>query len=187
MSMRRQKSVPPSTPPGPPDGALGTDVPISQPAPGCTLAGMARAAPAVVVTSHPGFDAAMSSLEVAAERAKDDSVRAPRRSCRIPGVELACTAATSEPGTSACRHADSCSKPSAAAEQPAAVLTVLLLLERFKHVFLSGTDGPVATGDGGLRQTATIELVLAVRDAVNNLWKAHEADIKRICAPFRWT
>jgi hypothetical protein len=52
------------------------------------------------------------------------------------------------------------------------------------RLFLSGEDGPVATADGGVAVEATIELVLAVRDAVDELWKAHEAEIKRICAPF---
>ena len=61
---------------------------------------------------------------------------------------------------------------------------VATLIERFSIVFLSGEDGPVATADGGVAQTATIELVLAVRDAVNELWTAHEVEIKRCCAPF---
>lgn len=51
-------------------------------------------------------------------------------------------------------------------------------------VFLSGEDGPVATDDGGVAQKATIELVLAVRDAINALWRAHAAEIKRVCGPF---
>jgi hypothetical protein len=59
-----------------------------------------------------------------------------------------------------------------------------VLVERFNHLFLSSEDGPVATGDGGVAVEASIELVLAVRDAINELWKAHTAEIKRTCAPF---
>ena len=184
MSRRRPNPVPPSTPPEPLFGALGTGGSTTRAVTASTPADNAREAPAVDGTSQIGSEAATSSLEVTVATATDTNVRAPSRSRRIPGVELAVAAETSEPGASACWHADACGEPTVAADQTAAVLTVLMLVERFKRVFLSGEEGPVATADGGVRQTATIELVLAVRDAVNDLWTAHEAEIKRRCKPF---
>ena len=41
----------------------------------------------------------------------------------------------------------------------------------------------MATSDGGVATEATIELILAVRDAVDDLWKAHAAEIKQRCGP----
>ena len=96
----------------------------------------------------------------------------------------AATAAASEPEPSASRHVDAASGLSTAAQQPAAIPAVSVLVERFIHLFLTGEDGPVATADGGVAKAATIELVLAVRDAVDGLWKQHAAAIKQRCEPF---
>ena len=184
MSRRRPNSVTPCTPPEPAAIAVDSGVSVIRTTTASSLADTARETPAIVGESHTGSEAATSSLEAAAARATDDSVRAPRRSCRIPASELVFTAETSDPGPSACRQPDACSELSAAAQQPPAVLELLMLVERFKLVFLSGEGGPVATADGGVRQQATFELVLAVRDAVNALWTAHETEIKRVCTPF---
>ena len=107
----------------------------------------------------------------------------PSHQHRIPGEDAAFDAGARESGRRSARHADTSGQPISSTDQPAAIPPLLILLERFRILFLSSKDGPVASEDGGVATEATIELVLAVRDAVVKLWKAHEAEIKQRCGP----
>jgi len=150
----------------------------------CSRADASGAVAPVVEYPSTTRESASSLSDVFSEHAAHEDLRSPRRPRRIPAADPNSTVAVSEPGSSADRHEATCSQPPAAVQQPSAIPSAISLLERFKVVFLSGEDSPVATADGGVAQQATIALVLAVRDAVKELWEAHEADIKRVCGPF---
>ena len=107
----------------------------------------------------------------------------PSHQHRIPGENVACDASARESGRRSARHADTSGQPIPSTDHPAAIPPLQILLKRFRNLFLSGRDGPVASDDGGVATRATIELVLAVRDAVVELWKAHEVEIKQRCGP----
>ena len=50
-------------------------------------------------------------------------------------------------------------------------------------MFLTAELGPVASGGGAAATEATVGYVLAIWDVIKDLWKDHEAEIKRCCAP----
>ena len=59
----------------------------------------------------------------------------------------------------------------------------LALKERFTWVFLQAEVGPVASIEGAAATMCTVGYVIAVWEAVKQLWKDHETEIKRRCAP----
>ena len=98
------------------------------------------------------FAAAHGSItgffEVAAVGVAAAGQPAPGPIQRIPAERADTATAVFEPGAGSYRHADAASEPLAAAQQPSAILPVLTLVVRFKKVFLSAQDVPVATTDG---------------------------------------
>ena len=172
------------TPPSPLAGTDGARTSPSCTATTCALACTSGAPISAAAGDYASGGMSTSLFDAAVEDVATSYQPAPDERHRIPARHAATSAPAVELGASYARHADAGSQPSAAAQQPSPIPSLLSLLERFKSVFLTGEDGPVATNDGGVAKEATIELVLAVRDAVSDLWKAHEADIKRICAPF---
>ena len=169
--------------PAPADGAVvadrsSTSTPIAD-----TLATISGAATASFASTSTGRILSTLSPEAPAVSMADVELPAPDKRRRIPIESAPSATAAPELETSASRHADASSQPVVPVRQPAGMPSLLKLVERFKLVFLSGGDGPVATADGGVASEATFELVLAVRDAINALWEAHEQEIKRHCAP----
>ena len=108
--------------------------------------------------------------------------RAPSQRCRIPAAKPTASADFPEAGVATAWHADASGEPLSPRQQPRALPSADLLVQRCKRVFLSSDDGPVASADGGVAVVTTIALVLAVRDAVDTLWKAYSVEIKRRCA-----
>ena len=65
-------------------------------------------------------------------------------------------------------------------QQPAAVAK---LKDRARRVALADGECPAETGDGPILRIMTIALILAVNDAVNELWKENADEIKKRCGP----
>jgi hypothetical protein len=147
------------------------------------LAATSGAAPPVTASISVGCSSDVLSAEATATGTADVERPAPKKRRRIPVQRAPSAMAAQELEPSASRHADAGSLPVVPLQQPVAMPSLLELVERFKNVFLSAEDGPVATAGGGLADKATYELVLAVRDAIDDLWESHEAEIKHRCAP----
>ena len=65
-------------------------------------------------------------------------------------------------------------------QQPAAAAK---LKDRARRVALADGECPAETGDGPILRIMTIALILAVNDAVNELWKENANEIKKRCGP----
>ena len=65
-------------------------------------------------------------------------------------------------------------------QQPAAAAK---LKDRARRVALADGECPAETGDGPILRIMTIALILAVNDAVNELWKENADEIKKRCGP----
>lgn len=184
MRPARAISVTPAAPPAPPVDLHGTCEPARVTAVGHPRADTNDGPAAVDMSLSTASTCVTPFSEASSDNVVGVEVEAPRQSQRIPASKYAITTAESAPGSSDGWHSGACSQSTAAVQQPSAIPSVLSLLERFKTVFTSGEDGPVATADGGVIHTATIKLVLAVRDAVDELWKALAMEIKRCCGAF---
>ena len=111
-------------------------------------------------------------------------MRPPDHHHRIPSEDGVFNVDARESGRRSSRHADGLCQPVSSIVKPVAIPQLQNLIERFRKVLLSGGNGPVASADGGVATGATVELVLAIRDAVADLWKAHEVEIKQRCGPW---
>ena len=175
------------------------DVRTATPAPAIdthAAAGAVIRMPAAPTVMNEGSDASGASMDSSMGRSLPEQSReassesvvathqpAPNQQRRIPDQEVALATAVPSSVLSSSRHMDALGQSLQSPQHPAAIPQLLYLIQRFRNVFLSGEDGPVVSTDGGVASTATIELVLAVRDAVAELWRTHEAEIKRRCAP----
>ena len=148
-----------------------------------TLAAERELAPVSPVDSSVGRSVSEVLHVVSSEHTAADEQPPPNHQNRIPVEDKVFDAVAPGPGRRSSRHINGLGQPVLPTEQPTAIPPIQILIERFLKLFLSGENGPVATADGGVAREATIELVLAVRDAVAALWMVHEAEIKRRCAP----
>ena len=87
------------------------------------------------------------------------------------------------PGPSQSRDGEPPPRCPLSPNQPAAAFTAAALQERGMAMFLGEGARPRASGDTRKASAATLELILAVSFASEQLWKEREEEIKRACAP----
>ena len=81
------------------------------------------------------------------------------------------------------RDAEECQPTTDPACEPAALIEPTAFMERAKSMLLGSGERPIASGDPPVASTATVGLVLSVKEIVDELWASHAAEIKRCCGP----